>query len=110
MPGGDRTGPMGEGPLTGGGFGYCETTPIRRFSRGIFRGRQGGFGCGRGRRNRYWATRRTGWQRAGGWEDPMQLRDASAERRDPQHATAALEAELQRLRARIEELETPNSD
>ena len=38
MPGGDRTGPMGMGPLTGGGFGYCADA------------RQGGYNAGMGRR------------------------------------------------------------
>jgi len=43
MPGFDGTGPMGRGPLTGGGFGPCG----RGLRRGVGRGR--GFGIGRGR-------------------------------------------------------------
>ena len=49
MPGGDRTGPMGQGAMTGGGRGYCnpsERSAFRRsFSgRGFFcRGRAMGF-------------------------------------------------------------------
>lgn len=48
MPWRDRTGPLGRGPRTGRGFGYCEgfsdpgfkTTQIGRgFGRGIGRGR-----------------------------------------------------------------------
>jgi hypothetical protein len=30
MPGFDKTGPMGQGPMTGGGRGFC-ATPSRRF-------------------------------------------------------------------------------
>jgi hypothetical protein len=41
MPGGDRTGPLGQGPKTGGGFGLC--TGNRRIGRGLGRG----FGRGR---------------------------------------------------------------
>ena len=64
MPGGDRTGPQGQGPLTGRGLGACGTAtnqmPLnrqnlnygRRFLSGItniFRmGRRGGMGRGRG--------------------------------------------------------------
>jgi hypothetical protein len=34
MPGFDRTGPMGGGPATGGGFGYCgPNAAVRDFSR-----------------------------------------------------------------------------
>jgi len=56
MPGGDRTGPMGIGPMTGRAAGYCAgysapgyINPI--YGRGEFgygRGRGRGFGRGRG--------------------------------------------------------------
>ena len=39
MPGGDRTGPMGQGPLTGRGAGYCAQVGSRFCRRGF-----GGFG------------------------------------------------------------------
>ncbi len=38
MPGFDRTGPMGAGPMTGRGMGYCNAYP----------GARSGFGMGRG--------------------------------------------------------------
>ncbi len=44
MPGGNRTGPMGSGPGTGRGLGYCTGMDFRR---GLGRGL--GFGAGRGR-------------------------------------------------------------
>lgn len=45
MPGFDRTGPMGGGPATGGGFGYCgPNAAVGDFS-GY--GARGGFGTGR---------------------------------------------------------------
>ncbi len=47
MPGFDRTGPRGEGPLTGRGFGCCR----RGF--GFGRGFGMRFGRGRGFRNEY---------------------------------------------------------
>jgi len=60
MPGFDGTGPRGEGPMTGGGRGYC-AVPASGIARpeGRFLGRGG-----RGRRNQYYATGLTGWQRA----------------------------------------------
>lgn len=52
MPWGDRTGPIGIGPMTGRGAGYCAgfggpgyTNPAPGFGRGLGRG----FGRGRGR-------------------------------------------------------------
>ena len=51
MPGGDGTGPMGRGPMTGGGFGYCSGyggVMTRRSSWGGFgRGMRRAFGWGR---------------------------------------------------------------
>ena len=65
MPGGDRTGPMGRGPMTGRGAGYCagfgmpgymNFGPGRGFRVG--RGWGGGFGMGfrggRGRRSMFY--------------------------------------------------------
>ncbi len=46
MPGGDRTGPRGEGPMTGRGLGYC-AEGSRAPMRGAF-GMGRGFGRGRG--------------------------------------------------------------
>ena len=57
MPRGDRTGPWGEGPMTGRGAGYCAgynmpgyANPIggRGFGRGFGRGQGFGRGFGRG--------------------------------------------------------------
>ncbi|MCG6950420.1 MAG: DUF5320 domain-containing protein [Acidobacteria bacterium] len=105
MPGGDRTGPMGHGPLTGGGFGNCRTSFGQRFSRNGVGGRQRGFGRGHGWRNRFWATGLPGWQRVDRWEPSDRLPEATAEKLELQRASAELEAELHRLRKRIEELE-----
>ena len=79
MPGDDRTGPMGQGPMTGRGAGYCSgasmpgfanPVPGRGFGRGGFGrgswGGGGGRGGGRGRRNWFYATGIPGWAR-GGW-------------------------------------------
>lgn len=70
MPGGDGTGPVGMGPMTGRAAGYCAGYPVPGYMNGLpgrgFRG-WGGRG-GRGRRNWFYATGLTGWQRAAaGW-------------------------------------------
>ena len=62
MSGGDGTGPMGMGPMTGGGRGFC-AVPMKDWrgssiERGFDRGR------GRGWRNCYWKTGLPGWMRA----------------------------------------------
>ena len=57
MPRGDGTGPMGLGPMTGRGAGYCTGYPSPGFMNSGFR--RGYFGWGRGQ----------GWRR---WSQPIQ--------------------------------------
>lgn len=69
MPGGDRTGPLGNGPLTGRGAGFCRGFGIPGFFSRWTGGRRGGGrgfgfgggGYGRGWRNRFFATGVPGW-------------------------------------------------
>ncbi|MBD3393388.1 MAG: hypothetical protein GF410_15335 [Chitinivibrionales bacterium] len=77
MPGGDGTGPGGMGPMTGRAAGYCAGYSAPGYAnpvggRGFF-GR--GWGRGRGgwgRRNWFYGTGLTGWQRAGyGYAPPV---------------------------------------
>ena len=51
MPGRDRTGPSGSGPMTGRRMGFCADNDNQYFSNrglGYQRGNKGGFGYGRG--------------------------------------------------------------
>ena len=64
MPGGDRTGPMGAGPGTGRGLGYCNGYDQRGFASRDFGNRCGfGFwrGNNRGRRFRNFAFVKPDW-------------------------------------------------
>ncbi len=47
MPGGDGTGPMGMGSMTGRGMGYCAGFAVPGFANPV--GFMGGFGLGYGR-------------------------------------------------------------
>jgi hypothetical protein len=71
MPGGDGTGPVGMGPMTGRAAGYCGGYPMPGFANRAGVPVFGGFGRrgGRGRRNWFYATGVPGWQRAG-WGQP----------------------------------------
>lgn len=61
MPGGDRTGPMGAGPRTGRGMGYCSGYNWPGYTNPGSGSRSGfGFG-GRGWRNRFYTTGVPGW-------------------------------------------------
>ena len=124
MPGGDRTGPMGMGPMTGRAAGYCAGFAVPGFmnapgGRG-FGGRGGG--RGRGWRNWFYATGLTGWQRAAarmpafgvGQFAPAAYTGASAppaagkeqELSILKQQAETMEQQMRQLRERIEQLET----
>ena len=60
MPGGDRTGPAGLGPMTGRAAGYCAGYSVPGYMNPIPGRGGGGFGYGRG------GGRGRGWGRGGG--------------------------------------------
>lgn len=116
MPGGDRTGPMGEGPMTGRAAGFCAGFGLPgyanpAFGRGFGRGFGGGFrgrGAGRGWRNMYYATGLTGWQRGafaagpGPWPGAPKREDELAALKSQ---AGQLGGALDAIRRRIDELE-----
>jgi hypothetical protein len=66
MPGGDRTGPLGRGPMTGRALGYCTGSNMLGYATpGFGRGFGRGGGRGLGRR---WGRGRGFWWR--GYSDP----------------------------------------
>ena len=113
MPFGDRTGPLGQGPRTGRGAGFCSGFAVPGF---MNRGR--GFGCrggggGRGWRNQSRATGLTGWQRRWGGQRMFVPRNtAEVPTAGPEqeltllkNQAASLKTTLSQMQKRIEELE-----
>ena len=126
MPAGDGTGPMGMGPMTGRGAGFCagygvpgymNPIPGRGFGMGFGRGRGGGRGGGRGWRNMFYATGLTGWQRAAtGWPmaggvPPYAAAPTREQQLDALKGQAEyFEGALGELRKRIGELEAEKAE
>jgi len=102
MPGFDGTGPMGAGPMTGGGRGFC----VLPLGTGV----RPGWGRGRGWRNWYYATGLPGWTRAGLWPRwvPAGFAEPTPEQElaDLRAEAQELEEYLKSLRGRIDELES----
>jgi len=109
MPGGDRTGPLGQGPMTGRGAGFCAGSQAPGFAiprgigygRGIGLGRSVGRGFGRGYRGRgrgFW------------WRDyspePYYVPAPSIEEEKTylENTVKGLEEEINAIRERIKEL------
>jgi hypothetical protein len=94
MPGRDGTGPMGCGPMTGGRRGFCgdATTPPGR-------------GSGGGRRNQFYATGLTGWQRAAQADA-----QATAPTSDAPDALSRVEEKLTHVLERLDRLESATRD
>ena len=114
MPGGDQTGPMGMGPMTGRGAGYCggrgaAGVASRAPGLGFGRGR-GGRGGGRGWRNMFYATGLTGWQRAAmGVSAPSAATaapTAETEKQFLETQVGAMQSQLDEVKRRLAELET----
>jgi hypothetical protein len=104
MPGGDRTGPLGAGPMTGRRAGFCAGFGTPGFSNwpvpwyGAGYGFRGG---GRGWRNIYYATGLPRWQRYA-YVPPVPLQEEA----EALKAQANwLKDQLDAINKRIEELE-----
>jgi Family of unknown function (DUF5320) len=99
MPGRDRTGPMGAGPRTGRGMGYCGANEQPGFSnqpagyRGWFNAGYGG--RGRGWRYRFFATGIPGWA----------VTEPEQETTFLKNQADLLKTQLDAIQKRIEELE-----
>ncbi|MBN1440251.1 MAG: DUF5320 domain-containing protein [Anaerolineales bacterium] len=116
MPRGDRTGPTGMGPMTGRGLGYCSGSGAPGYAapgpgRGMGMGGGRGFGMGRGRgwRNMYYATGLPAWARSGPYAAPYQTPDPEWEKQALKNQSDALQAQLEQIRKRLEDLESDRS-
>ena len=117
MPGGDRTGPTGHGPLTGRGAGYCggrdapdsweaprgrgflsDRGGRRRRGRGM--GSGGGWGRGAGRGPGFGRGRRGG----GGGGDPELAPEAEGDAEQLRAESRRLRAQMKSVEKRLEEL------
>ena len=112
MPGGDGTGPLGAGPMTGRGAGFCAGFNMPGYAspaagRGLS-GRGRGFGGGgRGWRHCFWATGLPGWMRFGwGGMAPAAEPAPEAEKRFLDGQAQALRTQLDVIERRLEELKT----
>ena len=108
MPGGDRRGPFGSGPMTGRGLGFCGG-----YDRpGWMNAPGGGFGFGRGGGRGNWGRGRgfgrgfgAGWGRGWGrWGVEWAPEGSFDERRILEERSKSMERELEAIRRRLEEL------
>ena len=115
MPGGDGTGPMGAGPMTGRAAGFCAGYSTPGYTNPVGGGFGRGFrGGGRGRRNWFYATGLPGWARAQrGWGafgmgasfQPPSATTAEQELSALKQQAEYLQQTLGQISQRIEELE-----
>jgi hypothetical protein len=118
MPGGDRTGPNGLGPMTGRAAGACAgyANPVGgRGYRGFGRGFRGG---GRGRRNGYYTSGMPGWERVaqgmhawGGYAGGVAIAlNAEQEQQALKEQAEHLQQSLNNINRRIDELAKDTSE
>ena len=105
MPRGDRTGPMGAGPMTGRAAGYCAGYPTPGYMNRGWGGGGFGFGGGRGRGFRGYGR---GWGYAPGYPvgpGQMQAPTPEQELADLKQHAELLKGDLNQINERIEQLE-----
>ncbi|MBP2071479.1 MULTISPECIES: DUF5320 domain-containing protein [Thermoanaerobacterium] len=95
MPRGDGTGPMGYGPMSGRGMGFCAGYNVP----GCMNGH--GFGMHRGYRHMFYATGVPGYARFGNAKDEKSYLKAQAQ---------YLEDQLKYIKDRLNDLEDTNDD
>lgn len=98
MPGGDGTGPMGYGPMTGRAAGFCAGSPVPGYRNA---GRGGFWGRGRGFR---------GWGRGFGrgfgfWPANAPTQTPEQELDDLKQQAELLQGSLNQINSRIEQLQ-----
>ena len=122
MPGLDGTGPMGAGPMTGGGWGRCNPSGRSYATSGFGGGRgfRGGFGPGFGRGRGYGRGfgSRGAYPPTGGWYGPAYYDPyGSPYSMNPEDEVNmlkgeadAVKSELDAINKRIEELQSESSE
>jgi len=127
MPWGDRTGPMGMGPMTGRAAGFCANCDLPGYMnagagnwygyrQGFGHGYGRGFGAGRGRgwRNRFYATGVPGWDRwgvnpyYGGFVPPPAVIHKEDELKILTQQAAEMKSVLDDIQNRMDELQAPD--
>ncbi|KYK28501.1 hypothetical protein AYK20_00995 [Thermoplasmatales archaeon SG8-52-1] len=105
MPGGDRTGPLGRGSMTGRAMGYCAGYEMPGYANPNYPGRGIGFGFGRGFGRRYWRHGRGFWKR-GFYPYPYYSTEPSIEEEKTylENSIKELEEEIKHIHERLKEL------
>ena len=117
MPGFDRTGPAGMGPMTGWGRGRCNPYGGRGGRQALWPS-FGWSGRGRGWRHRFWATGMPRWGRGGfagpyygpSYSDSGPYYSREDEMTGLKEQAAWLKEELDAIEQRLSELETRQGD
>lgn len=106
MPRGDGTGPMGLGPMTGRGAGYCAGFPVPGYMN-PFLGYGIGFGRGRGFRRMAYLTGLPGWMRFGYpmYGTPYWAQPAVDEKEMLKTQKDLLEEQLKQIKEQLDNLE-----
>ena len=107
MPRGDGSGPMGTGPMTGRGAGFCTGFDVPGYANPIAYGCALGRGRGgRGFRQMFYATALPGWMRFGGQNtDGTYFESADNEKEFLKRQEKFLENQLDNVKKRLEEFE-----
>lgn len=102
MPGGDGTGPIGQGPMTGRALGLCAGNPTPGYANPGF---GQGYGRGRGRNNTrgFWGRGRRFWYREN-YNIPINQPSSEEQKVYLESLIKNLEDELKAIKERLQDL------
>jgi hypothetical protein len=105
MPGGDGTGPIGSGPMTGRALGTCTRYPTPRYGRSFSRG------WGRGVNRRFCGQGRGIWWRGSSLESNVNPAIYKEEEKTYlENLVKNLENEIKAVKDRLQELSKENKE
>ena len=103
MPGGDRTGPMGRGPMTGRAAGLCAGYPNPEYATNPGYGQGFGRGRGRGVGRGFWGRGRRFWYRENN-DVPFNQPSTEEEKVYLENLVKNLEDELKAVKDRLQDI------
>lgn len=109
MPGGDGTGPLGQGAMTGRAAGYCCGNDRPGFANGPFGrrfgiGRRGGFGRGRGYSRDFGIRQVPEYHAPERPSKEQERHELMAEVKEMENEKVSLESDIEAVKKRIDEL------
>ena len=110
MPGFDTSGPLGQGPMSGGARGICGTVGNRKTRDNQYQSDQSGPGCRRGFAGRRGRAMGAGFGRKMPWVDSQSLQTQNHKKEVFDNQLSQIQQSLSNIGQRLDALEKQSSE